>query len=140
VALGGVGKDVIVRSGRGRDRGVLLGGHLDTVPGNGNETPRFDGDVLHGLGSADMKGGLAVLLRLAEEISVGREPRVDCTLFFYESEEIADEFNGLRWVFGEQPELLAGDFAVLLEPTGGRVEAGCPGTLDSRACFDSWRT
>src|SRR5262249_61575744 len=97
---------------------------------------RFDGDVLHGLGSADMKGGLAVLLRLAEEISVRREPRVDCTLFFYESEEIADEFNGLRWVFGEQPELLAGDFAVLLEPTGGRVEAGCQGTLDVRAYFD----
>ena len=139
LALARVANNVIVRTELGRDRRVLLGGHLDTVPGNGNETPRFDGDVLHGLGSADMKGGLAVLLRLAEEISVGREPRVDCTLFFYESEEIADEFNGLRWVFGEQPELLAGDFAVLLEPTGGRVEAGCQGTLHVRAYFDGER-
>ena len=47
----------------------MLGGHLDTVPANaGNEVPRIEGDVLHGLGSADMKSGLAVLLRLAEEL------------------------------------------------------------------------
>ncbi|HMG26009.1 MAG TPA: succinyl-diaminopimelate desuccinylase [Acidimicrobiia bacterium] len=131
--------NVIVRTDLGRDRRVVLGGHLDTVPANANEVPRLDGDVLHGLGSADMKGGLAVLLRLAEDIAAGREPRVDCTLFFYEGEEVADEFNGLRHVFAEQPELLAGDFAVLLEPTGGHVEAGCQGTLHLRAHFDGER-
>jgi succinyl-diaminopimelate desuccinylase len=131
--------NVIVRTELGRDRRVVLGGHLDTVPANANEAPRVDGDVLHGLGSADMKGGLAVLLRLAEEIAAGREPRVDCTFFFYEGEEVADEFNGLRHVFADQPELLAGDFAVLLEPTGGHVEAGCQGTLHVRASFDGER-
>jgi succinyl-diaminopimelate desuccinylase len=89
--------------------------------------------------SADMKGGLAVLLRLAEEISAGREPRFDCTLAFYEGEEIADEFNGLRHVLDTRPELLAGDFAVLLEPTGERVEAGCQGTLHLRAHFEGER-
>ena len=73
-----VGNNVVIaRTGAGRERRVVLGGHLDTVPANGNEVPRLDGDVLHGLGSADMKGGLAVLLRLAEEISAGREPRFD---------------------------------------------------------------
>jgi succinyl-diaminopimelate desuccinylase len=87
------------------------------------------------LGSADMKGGLAVLLRLAEEISAGGRPRFDCTLAFYEGEEIADEFNGLRQVLAARPELLAGDFAVLLEPTGDHVEAGCQGTLHLRAHF-----
>ena len=57
---------------------MVLGGHLDTVPPNGNEMPRLDGDVLHGLGSADMKGGLAVLLRLAEELAAGgADPRHD---------------------------------------------------------------
>lgn len=130
-----VGNTVIACTDLGGDRRVVLGGHLDTVPANGNEVPRLDGDVLHGLGSADMKGGLAVLLRLAEEISAGARPRFDCTLAFYEGEEIADEFNGLRHVFAERPELLAGDFAVLLEPTGGRVEAGCQGTLHLRAHF-----
>jgi succinyl-diaminopimelate desuccinylase len=134
-----VGNTVIARTELGRERRVVLGGHLDTVPGNGNEVPQLDGDVLHGLGSADMKGGLAVLLRLAEEISAGWEPRFDCTLAFYEGEEIADEFNGLRHVFDMRPELLAGDFAVLLEPTGDRIEAGCQGTLHLRAHFEGER-
>ena len=139
LALARVGNTVIARTELGRERRVVLGGHLDTVPANGNEVPRLDGDVLHGLGSADMKGGLAVLLRLAEEISAGREPRFDCTLAFYEGEEIADEFNGLRHVFDTRPELLAGDFAVLLEPTGDHVEAGCQGTLHLRAHFEGER-
>jgi succinyl-diaminopimelate desuccinylase len=139
LALARVGNTVVARTGLARERRVVLGGHLDTVPANGNEVPQLDGDVLHGLGSADMKGGLAVLLRLAEEISAGNEPRFDCTLAFYEGEEIADEFNGLRHVFAARPELLAGDFAVLLEPTGGHVEAGCQGTLHLRAHFDGER-
>jgi succinyl-diaminopimelate desuccinylase len=130
---------VIARTELGNERRIVLGGHLDTVPANGNEIPRLDGDVLHGLGSADMKGGLAVLLRLAEEISAGRRPRFDCTLAFYEGEEIADEFNGLRHVFADRADLLAGDFAVLLEPSGGRVEAGCQGTLHLEAHFDGER-
>ncbi len=139
LALARVGNTVVARTDLGRERRVVLGGHLDTVPGNGNAVPQLDGDVLHGLGSADMKGGLAVLLRLAEEISAGHEPRFDCTLAFYEGEEIADEFNGLRHVFAERPELLAGDFAVLLEPTGDHIEAGCQGTLHLRAHFDGER-
>jgi succinyl-diaminopimelate desuccinylase len=139
LTLARVGNNVIARTELGRDRRVVLGGHLDTVPANGNEVPRLDGDVLHGIGAADMKGGLAVLLRLAEEMSAGREPRFDCTLAFYEAEEIADEFNGLRRVFDARPELLAGDFAVLLEPTGGHVEAGCQGTLHVEARFEGER-
>jgi succinyl-diaminopimelate desuccinylase len=135
-----VGENVIARTGLGRDRRVVLGGHLDTVPPNGNQEPRVEGDVLHGLGSADMKGGLAVLLRLAEELAADPErARHDVTLVFYEGEEVADEHNGLRHLFDDRPELLAGDFAVLLEPTDGWVEAGCQGTLHVRASFDGIR-
>jgi succinyl-diaminopimelate desuccinylase len=136
LAVERVGENVVVRTALGRERRIVLGGHLDTVPPNGNETPRVDGDVLHGLGSADMKGGLAVLLRLADEL--GRpdaEPRHDLTLVFYECEEVADEHNGLRRLFADRPELVAGDFAILLEPTDGRVEAGCQGTLHLEAHF-----
>jgi succinyl-diaminopimelate desuccinylase len=140
LAVERVGENVLVRTELGRDRRVVLGGHLDTVPPNGNEQPRLDGDVLHGLGSADMKGGLAVLLRLAEDLSApGASPRFDCTMAFYECEEVAEEHNGLRRVFEERPDLLSGDFAVLLEPTDCWVEAGCQGTLHLRASFDGER-
>jgi succinyl-diaminopimelate desuccinylase len=146
LAVDRVEHNVVVRTQLGRDRRVLLGGHLDTVPANaGNEVPRVEGDVLHGLGAADMKSGLAVLLRLAEELhasflddGASRVPH-DVTLVFYEAEEVRDEFNGLGKVFAVQPELLAADFAVLLEPTDGWVEAGCQGVLVAKAGFDGER-
>jgi succinyl-diaminopimelate desuccinylase len=140
LAIDTVGASVIARTQLGRDRRVVLGGHLDTVPANGNGVPRVDGDVLHGLGSADMKGGLAVLLRLAEELHEDPErARHDVTLAFYECEEVADRFNGLRRIFEERPDLLAGDFAVLLEPTDAWVEAGCQGVIVLEAHFDGER-
>jgi succinyl-diaminopimelate desuccinylase len=136
-----VAHNVVVRTELGRDRRVLLGGHLDTVPANaGNEVPRVDGDTLFGLGAADMKGGLAVLLRIAEELHVDSTHAThDVTLVFYEAEEVRDEFNGLGIVMREEPELLATDFAVLLEPTDGWVEAGCQGVLVAKAGFDGER-
>src|SRR6185295_8400486 len=109
---------------------------LATVPANGNAVPRVDGDVLHGLGSADMKGGLAVLLRLAEELQARPDrARHDVTLAVYECEEVAERFNGLRRINESQPNLLAGDFAVLLEPTDAWVEAGCQGVIVFEARF-----
>lgn len=131
-----VGDNVIVRSHLGRERRVLLGGHLDTVPPNGNQVPRRDGDTLHGLGAADMKGGLAVMLTLAEAVAVApAQARFDVTFVFYVAEEIAEEHNGLRDLFDRAPELVRTDLAVLLEPTDGWIEAGCQGTLHLRATY-----
>jgi succinyl-diaminopimelate desuccinylase len=132
-----LGANVVARTRAGRSRRVVLAGHLDTVPANGNDVPHVDGDVLQGLGAADMKGGLAVLLRLAEDVAA--RGRFDCTFVFYESEEIADEFNGLRRLFAERPELVAGDFAILLEPTDLWLEAGCQGSLRLEATFHGER-
>src|SRR5207302_4335728 len=86
----------------------------------------IDGDVLWGLGSADMKAGLAVMLELALTVA---EPAVDVTFVFYVCEEVAAQYNGLPQLLAERPDLLAGDVAVLGEPTGALVEAGCQGTL-----------
>jgi succinyl-diaminopimelate desuccinylase len=133
-----IGANVVARTDLGRDRRIVLAGHLDTVPANGNQSPRRDGDVLHGLGTADMKGGLAVLLALADDLA-GERARFDATLVLYEGEEVADEHNGLRRLFAEAPHLVQGDLAVLLEPTGGWVEAGCQGTIHVRATFDGVR-
>jgi succinyl-diaminopimelate desuccinylase len=132
-----VGLNVVARTQHGRDRRVVMAGHLDTVPANNNSVPRLEGDILHGLGAADMKSGVAVLLRLAEEIAA--EARFDCTFVFYEAEEIADEHNGLRKLFADRPDLVAGDFAVLLEPTDLWMEAGCQGSIRLEATFHGHR-
>ncbi len=132
-----VGSNVVVRTHLGRARRVVMAGHLDTVPANDNTVPRIEGDVLHGLGAADMKSGVAVLLRLAEEVAA--DSRFDCTFVFYEAEEIADEHNGLRKLFAERPDLVAGDFAVLLEPTDLWLEAGCQGSIRLDATFHGRR-
>jgi succinyl-diaminopimelate desuccinylase len=118
--------NVVARTTLGRASRLILAGHTDTVPVNGNATPRREGDTLWGLGSADMKSGLAVMLELA--VTLGR-PAVDVTYVFYVCEEVAREHNGLVDLFESRPELLAGDVAILGEPTGGRVEAGCQGVL-----------
>lgn len=118
--------NVVARTTLGRARRLILGGHLDTVPANGNENSRIEGNVLWGLGAADMKSGLAVMLELASSVA---EPALDMTYVFYAGEEVAREFNGLSRLFVARPDLLVGDAAILGEPTGGTVEAGCQGVL-----------
>ncbi|MBW3668000.1 MAG: succinyl-diaminopimelate desuccinylase [Actinobacteria bacterium] len=121
-----VGDNVVARTALGRPQRLLLAGHLDTVPPNGNEGARIEGDVLWGLGSADMKGGLAVMLALAEAVG---EPAVDVTYVFYVGEEVAQVHNGLLQLGGARPDLLVADAAVLGEPTEAVIEAGCQGTM-----------
>jgi len=121
-----VGHNLVARTDLGRQHRLALAGHVDTVPPNGNERARVEGDVCWGLGSCDMKSGCAVILELARAVA---EPAVDVTYVFYECEEVAPEFNGLSRLFAEHPALLAADAAVLCEPTGARIEAGCQGTL-----------
>ena len=121
-----VGNNVVARTDLGRPYRLALAGHLDTVPPNANERARIDGDSCWGLGAADMKAGCAVFLDLARAVP---EPAVDVTWVFYECEEVEARFNGLRRLVAERPDLLAVDAAVLGEPTGALVEAGCQGTL-----------
>lgn len=120
------GDTVVARTHLGRDERVVLAGHLDTVPVAGNLPARRDGDVLWGRGTVDMKGGVAVALRLAAHIAA---PNRDVTYIFYDNEEVEAAKNGLGRVARNHPEWLAGDFAVLLEPTSSVVEGGCNGTL-----------
>ncbi|MGO8873300.1 MAG: succinyl-diaminopimelate desuccinylase [Acidimicrobiales bacterium] len=125
-----VGDNVVARTDLGRDTRLLLAGHLDTVPpAEGDGGPRIVRDTLFGVGAADMKGGLAVLLHLAGTLP---EPAVDVTFCFYVCEEVEHRYNGLRLLWDERPDLLAADAAILAEPTGGVVEAGCQGVLRVR--------
>jgi succinyl-diaminopimelate desuccinylase len=117
---------IVARTDFGRAERVVIAGHIDTVPVNRNLPSRLDGDLLYGLGSCDMKGGVAVSLLLAAGLDA---PSRDVTYVFYEAEEVEADRNGLGLIAAERPELLAADFAVLMEPSNAGVEAGCQGTL-----------
>ena len=138
------GNSIVARTDLGHAERVIIAGHIDTVPSSGNDiavvvqpgqsAPVADTsgsrDVteerLYGLGACDMKGGLAVQLKLAAEVTA---PNRDITYVFYEAEEIEAVHNGLRRIAANSPELLQGDFAILMEPSNAVVEAGCQGTI-----------
>jgi succinyl-diaminopimelate desuccinylase len=120
------GDAVVARTDLGRDRRVVIAGHLDTVPVNGNLPTRFEGGDLVGRGTVDMKAGVAVALTLAVELA---EPLADVTWIFYDNEEVDADLNGLGRLARTRPDLLEADFAILGEPSSGGVEGGCNGTL-----------
>ena len=160
-ALGGLevrrfGDTVVARTELGRPTRVILAGHLDTVPlptaagSRGTVPSTWDGEVLYGRGAVDMKSGVAVQLALAGRFGrgeAGDAPLHDVTWVFYDHEEVSADLSGLGRVADQAPELLEGDFAVLLEPTDGVVEGGCNGTCRYRVTFSgvaahsgrSWR-
>ncbi|MCX4532842.1 succinyl-diaminopimelate desuccinylase [Streptomyces sp. NBC_00841] len=121
------GNNVVARTNLARDERVVLAGHIDTVPIADNVPSRLDENgVLWGCGTSDMKSGVAVQLRIAATVP---EPNRDLTFVFYDNEEVAAHLNGLGHVADAHPDWLAGDFAVLLEPSDAQVEGGCQGTL-----------
>lgn len=120
------GDAVVARTHLGRERRVVVAGHLDTVPVADNLPTRLEDDVLWGRGTVDMKGGVAVALSLAAELV---DPVHDVTWVFYDHEEVDSALNGLGRLARQHPDWLAGDFAVLGEPSDGGLEGGCNGTL-----------
>jgi len=128
LAVDRFGNTLIARTSLGLPERVVLAGHIDTVPHAGNFPSSFDPERtrLTGCGTSDMKSGVAVQLRLASGL---RAPSRDVTYVFYECEEVDVARNGLYRLSRSDPSLLGGDFAVLLEPSGGAVEGGCQGTL-----------
>lgn len=146
------GDAIVARSGLGRSERVILAGHIDTVPlpavdgARGTVPSSWDGEpgegTLWGRGATDMKGGVAVQLALAARLfpaagthdagtspAAAASPSRDVTFVFYDHEEVEASKSGLGRLAAHHPDLLAGDFAILLEPTNGTVEGGCNGTL-----------
>ena len=117
---------IIARSNQGFAKRIILAGHLDTVPANNNQKSKSTSEAIHGLGAVDMKGGLAVMLKLAK---VADQFKKDVTFLFYEAEEIESKYNGLEKVSQREPGVLNADFAILLEPTGAILEMGCQGSI-----------
>lgn len=130
------GNRVLARTTRGLPTRVVLAGHLDTVPLADNVPCRVTGEgedlVLHGCGTVDMKSGDAVFLHLFATLADSADLAHDLTLVLYDCEEIEATANGLGFLERSHRDWLAGDVAILGEPTGGLIEAGCQGTLRIR--------
>ncbi|HTW08699.1 MAG TPA: succinyl-diaminopimelate desuccinylase [Acidimicrobiales bacterium] len=121
-----VGDNLVARARPGPGPRLVVAGHLDTVPPDSNAEPRRAGGTLWGLGAADMKGGLAVMVDLATTIP---RPAPAVTYIFYVAEEIDRRFSGLLELEAARPDLLEAAAAIVCEPTGAVVEAGCQGVL-----------
>jgi succinyl-diaminopimelate desuccinylase len=124
------GHAVVARTHLGRAERVVLAGHLDTVPVAGLLPVRRERSgaeaTLWGRGTVDMKGGVAVALAVLARLDA---PGRDVTLVLYDCEEVEATRNGLGRLVRNHPDWVAGDVAVLLEPTAAALEGGCNGTL-----------
>lgn len=104
---------------------VLLAGHFDTVPAQGNRPGRIEGGAVHGLGAADMKGGLAVMVELA----LAGSP-FGCV--FFPREELPAEESALTPLLEREPALRDTRLAIVMEPTANALHAGCVGNVNAR--------
>ena len=124
------GNAIVAKTNLGRDKRVVIAGHIDTVPVANNlpaQLHHFEREqVIVGRGTVDMKAGVAVMLKLAVEVN---QPVFDITWVFYDNEEVASELNGLGRLMRNHKDLIQGEFAVLCEPTSALVEGGCNGTI-----------
>src|SRR3954451_20158091 len=112
---------------RGERPLVLLAGHLDTVPAQDNRPGRRADGVVHGLGAADMKGAVAVMVELA---LAGVAGAVDLGYVFFGREELPVSESSLTPLLEREPGLLGADLVVMMEPTANQIHAGCLGNVN----------
>ena len=114
---------------------VLLVGHLDTVPEQGNRPGRIEDGWVCGLGASDMKGGVAVMIELGRW-ATGQELAYDLGLLFFPREELGPEVNPLPGVFAKAPIVDEAKLVICLEPTDNQLHLGCLGNLAARVVFE----
>jgi succinyl-diaminopimelate desuccinylase len=113
---------------------VLLAGHTDTVPAQGNLPGRIEDGAVHGLGASDMKGGVAVMVELAG-LAAEAELAYDLALLFFPREEVGPDENPLPALFDAVPLIDEAALVVCLEPTANALQLGCLGNIDARVTF-----
>jgi succinyl-diaminopimelate desuccinylase len=106
---------------------VVLAGHLDTVPAQGNIPGRVADGMVHGLGASDMKAGVAVMIELARA-------EVPARYLFFTREEVPVAESPLP-AFFETGLIRDAQLAVVLEPTDCILHAGCLGNIQARVTF-----
>lgn len=127
--------ETLLYARRGGKPLVLLAGHLDTVPAQGNVPGRIEGGAVVGLGASDMKGGLAVMVELGR-LAAETELAYDLALLFFPREELGPEHNPLPAVFERAPLVREAALVICLEPTDNTLQLGCLGNLTGRVVFE----
>jgi succinyl-diaminopimelate desuccinylase len=114
---------------------ILLAGHTDTVPAQGNIPGRIEDGAVVGLGASDMKGGLAVMIELARW-AAETALAYDLALLFFPREELGPLENPLPGVFESTTLVDEAQLVICLEPTDNTLQLGCLGNLNARALFE----
>ena len=114
---------------------VLLAGHTDTVPEQNNLPGSIGDGAVIGLGASDMKGGLAVMIELANWAAAA-ELAYDVAVLFFPREELGPAVNPLPGVFDSVPLVDDAALVVVLEPTDNTLQLGCLGNLVARVVFE----
>lgn len=118
---------------------LLLGGHLDTVPSQGNRPGTRDGQAVHGLGASDMLAALAVMIELglamAAAPAVAAAARARVALCFFGREELPVSESALTPLLEREPSLLDADLVLMMEPTDNQIHAGCLGNINATWTF-----
>jgi succinyl-diaminopimelate desuccinylase len=112
---------------------VVLAGHLDTVPAQGNFPGRLEDGVVHGLGAADMKAALGVMVELA--LTPPAAATVDLGFVFFGREELPFGDSALTPLLSREPGLRTADLVVVMEPTANQLHAGCVGNINATWTF-----
>jgi succinyl-diaminopimelate desuccinylase len=114
---------------------VVLAGHYDTVPAQENLPGRIEEAAVHGLGASDMKGGLAVAIELLRDLAGAASSPFDVGLLLFGREELPVDHDPLPDLLAGTPVIHETALAILLEPTDGRIQAGCLGNVIARLTF-----
>src|SRR4051812_36795592 len=109
---------------------VLLAAHLDPVPAQDNRPGRREGDAVHGLGAADMKGAVAVMVELALS-GLGERANVDVGYVFFGREELPVVHSALTPLLEREPGLRGADAGIVMEPTANAIHPGCLGNINA---------
>lgn len=130
------GRPNVLLSARGTAPGrvLLLNDHMDTVPAG----PRDEWSVdpfaaelrdgwVWGRGAADSKGGLCSMVMAIEIfLAAGGPARGELLMTAVCDEEVGSRL-GTRWLLKQG--MIRGDFGIVCEPTGNRIERAAKGVL-----------
>ncbi|MDX2470954.1 MAG: succinyl-diaminopimelate desuccinylase [SAR324 cluster bacterium] len=129
------GLSLIYRSAQDGEKKTLgLFGHIDTIKAEFPESEETS-DKIIGLGSSDMKGGVAIMLELLRNFDPSRS-KFNLIFTFYDREEGPYDENGLGPVLERFPFLQNIDLALILEPTDNKLQIGCLGALHALVTFE----